>query len=80
MEFFIDQELYRLAHGKLPEDLPLPVDPANGKKLTYTRGPVTVKKDVFDGPLRKITIRARQLSNDSSVYHHLVVTIPERKK
>ena len=80
MEFFIDQELYRLEHGKLPEDLPLPVDPANGKKLTYTRGPVTVKKDVFDGPLRRITIRARQLSNDPASYHHITVTIPERKK
>jgi|GEM_PF-4282269 len=80
MEFFIDQELYRLEHGKLPDDLPLPVDPANGKKLTYTRGPVTVKKDVFDGPLRKITIRARQLSNDPSVYHHVTVTIPEKGK
>ncbi len=80
MEFFIDQELYRLEHGKLPDDLPLPVDPANGKKLTYTRGPVTVKKDVFEGPLRKITIRARQLSNDPSVYHHVTVTIPEKGK
>ena len=80
MEFFIDQELYRLEHGKLPDDLPLPVDPANGKKLTYTRGPVTVKKDVFDGPLRRITIRARQLSNDPASYLHITVTIPERKK
>ncbi|MBP5183461.1 MAG: hypothetical protein J6331_10600, partial [Lentisphaeria bacterium] len=44
MEFFIDQELYRLEHAKLPDDLPLPVDPANGKMLTCTRGPVTVKK------------------------------------
>ena len=80
MEFFIDKELYRLEHGKFPEDLPLPVDPANGKKLTYTRGPVTVKKDVFDGPLRRITIRARQLSNDPASYLHITVTIPERGK
>ena len=76
--FFIDQELYRLEHGKLPDKLPLPVDPFSKKPMEYIHGRVTVKKEVYGKEEGKFTFPARQLKSPSKGNFSVTVTIPTR--
>ena len=78
IEFFIDQELYRLKHGKLPDDLPLPVDPFSQKPVKYIQGKITLEKEVFGKEFRKITISGRQLTSAAPGTCNVTVTIPEK--
>ena len=79
IEFFIDQELYRLEHGKLPDKLPLPVDPFSKKPMEYLHGKVTVNKEVYEKENREFTISARQLKSPSrGALRNVTVTIPDR--
>jgi hypothetical protein len=78
IEFFIDQELYRLEHGKLPDKLPLPVDPFSKKPMEYLHGKVTVKKEVYEKENKEFTISARQLKSPSrGALRNVTVTIPD---
>ena len=77
--FFIDQELYRLEHGKLPDKLPLPVDPFSKKPMEYIHGRVTVKKEVYGKEGGKFTFPARQLKSPSKGNFSVTVTIPHRE-
>lgn len=76
--FFIDQELYRLEHGKLPDKLPLPVDSFSKKPMEYIHGRVTVKKEVYGKEGGKFTFPARQLKSPSKGNFSVTVTIPTR--
>jgi len=85
MEFFIDQELYFLRHGILPEDLPLPQDPFSGKAMKYTNGKVTVRKELANGEYvseyRETVISARQLASPDTPGRttvKTVVTLPSK--
>ena len=78
IEFFIDQELYRLKHGKLPDDLPLPVDPFSQKPMKYIQGKVTLKKEIYEKGSRKITFYGRQLTSATRGPSNVTVTIPEK--
>lgn len=86
MEFFIDQELYRLEHGKLPEDLPLPVDPVSCKTMKYSHGDVVIEKEIFQSgknqlDKKEFTIRAREVifpSEEKGVERKSVI-IPDRR-
>ena len=86
MEFFIDQELYRLEHGKLPEDLPLPVDPVSGKPMKYLHGDVVIENEIFQSgknqlDKKEFTIRAREVifpSEEKGVERKSVI-IPDRR-
>ena len=77
--FFIDQELYRLEHGKLPDKLPLPVDPFSKKPMEYIHGRVTVKKEVYGKEEGKFTFPARQLKSPAKGNFSVTVTIPHRE-
>lgn len=76
--FFIDQELYRLDHGRFPAGLPLPVDPFRGKPLKYVRGEVTLKKEIFQNAGKEITVSARQLTSATQGTYNVTVTIPDQ--
>ena len=76
IEFFIDQELYRLEHGKFPDKLPLPIDPFSKKPMQYIHGKVTVKKEVYEKGNREFTISARQLKSPSKGEFSVTVTVP----
>ena len=78
IEFFIDQELYRHKHGKLPDDLPLPVDPFHQKPMKYIQGKITLKKEFFGKDFRKITLSGRQLTSATQGTFNVTVTIPEK--
>ena len=84
IEFFIDQELYRLEHGKLPENQTLPVDPFNKKPMKYIQGKVTVKKESFradysQAPSKEYTFSGRQLIAPSNYkFRNIIITIPDK--
>ena len=63
LEFFIDQELYFLKHGKYEENPRVPQDPFTGKPMIYSRGKVTEKREVFPDGTREVTFSARSLSS-----------------
>jgi len=77
-EFFIDQELYRLKHGRFPDGLPPPVDPFCGKPMKYIHGSVTVEKEVFGKEKKKFSIPARQLTSPSEYHFNVTVTVPAK--
>jgi hypothetical protein len=78
IEFFIDQEIYRLEHGRLPAQLPLPVDPFSKKPMIYICGKVTVKKEVYEKPSKGFNFSARQLTSASKGKLNVTVTIPDK--
>ena len=78
MFFFIDQELYRLKNGKLPDDLPLPVDPFSKKAMTYTCGKVTLEKEFYEKESKKITVSGRQLVSAEEKRNKVTVTITDK--
>lgn len=63
MEFFLEQELYFLKHGKYQENPVLPLDPFSGKPMTLITGELTVTVPHFDGygKIKKINRRGRRL-------------------
>ena len=79
MVFFIKQELFRLKNGKLPDDLPLPVDPFSKKAMKYTHGQVTIEKEFYEKEQKKITIPGRQLTSTAKNSFKVTVTIPDRE-
>ena len=84
IEFFIDQELFRLEHGKLPENQTLPIDPFCKKPMKYIQGNVTVKKDSFradysQAPSKEYFVSGRQLIAPSNYkYRNIIITIPDK--
>lgn len=78
IEFFIDQEIYRLEHGKLPDNLPLPVDPFSQKPMQYIQGKVTAQKEVFRKEHKGFTFSARQLKSPSKGKFSVTITIPDK--
>ena len=78
IEFFLDQELYRLEHGKLPLDLSLPMDPFTKKPVKYIQGRITLEKEIYGKGHQKITIFGRQLISETTGKRQVVVTIPEK--
>ena len=86
MEFFIDQELYRLEHGKLADDLPSRVDPVSGKPMEYFHGDVVIEKEIFQSgknqlDKKDVTVRGRKLmfpSEEKGVERNYVI-IPDRR-
>ena len=83
LEFFIDQEIYFLKHGKLPETEKLPFDKLNGTPVKYIRDQITVEREVFNGENRKLTIPGRQLrqapsTEKSPVRIRVNLVIPEK--
>ena len=84
MEFFLDQEIYFLKHGKYPENPVLPFDPFAGKPMTLVTGELTVTIPNFDGygKVKKINRRGRRLVSSwiPLIKKPLEVTILEQKK
>ena len=84
MEFFLEQEIYFLKHGKYPEDPVLPFDPFAGKPMTLVIGELTVTIPNFDGygKVKKINRRGRRLVSSliPIIKKPLEVTILEQKK
>ena len=82
LEFFINQELYRLEHGKLPSSLPLPVDPFSQKRMQYIHGNVSVEKEIFTDNKeyirKKVTFPARQLTSPTKGRRNVYITIPDK--
>ncbi|MBE6391170.1 MAG: hypothetical protein E7042_03075 [Lentisphaerae bacterium] len=84
IRFFIDQELYRLEHGKLPENQTLPVDLFCQKPMKYIQDNVTVKKEIFRSDYRPAEIKeyslpGRQLIAPSNYkYRNITITIPDK--
>ena len=77
IEFFIDQELFRLKNGKFPENQVLPVDPFSKKRMKYICGKVTLKKGFFGKEAQKITVSGRQLTSETAGGLNVTVTIPD---
>lgn len=63
MEFFLEQEIYFLKHGKYQENPVLPFDPFAQKPMTLVTGELTVTVPHFDGygKIKKIKRRGRRL-------------------
>ena len=84
MEFFLDQEIYFLKHGKYPENPVLPFDPFAGKPMTLVTGDLTVTVPNFDGygKVKKVNRRGRRLVSSliPLIKKPLEVTILEQKK
>ena len=86
IEFFIDQELYRLEHGKLADDLPRPVDPVSGKPMEYFYGDTEITREVFQPNKNQLdkkdaTVRGRKLMVPATKHfdERNYVIIPDRR-
>ncbi len=84
MEFFLDQEIYFLKHGKYQENPVLPFDPFSGKPMTLITGELTVTVPHFDGygKVKQIKRRGRRLVSTKIpiIKKPLEVTVFEPRK
>lgn len=86
MKKFLSKLLFRDAPGKLPEDLPLPVDPVSGKTMKYFHGDVVIENEIFQSgknqlDKKDVTVRGRKLmfpSEEKGVERKSVI-IPDRR-
>ena len=86
IEFFIDQELNRLEHGKLADDLPRPVDPVSGKPMEYFYGDTIITQELFQPnknqlDKKDVTVRGRKLMFPATKHldERNYVIIPDRR-
>ena len=76
LEFFIDQELYFLKHGKYPEHPEPPFNPILNRPMCFTDGELTIKQYNFDGSTQNVTRRGRQLTAiEQPTYYSNNVTV-----
>ena len=84
MEFFLEQELYFLKHGKYQENPVLPLDPFSGKPMTLVTGELTVTVPHFDGygKVKQVKRRGRRLVSTKIplIKQPLEVTVFEPRK
>lgn len=86
MKKFLSKLLFRDAPGKLPEDMPLPVDPVSGKPMEYFYGDTEITREVFQTNKNQLdkkdaTVRGRKLMFPATKHldERNYVIIPDRR-